>query len=249
MGTPLYPKDMASEWNKLRRDVRNAFTSANLRTGMAKIGAKVIEITGQLALNAGAILTAKYDNNIDALRIGPVTWNGLPAGQFAVKRFDGSIALQVFGGTGVTGYFSIQDPAGHIIMSDDAISGQGLARPWLPYTWYRTNQMFSPLDISTSTTFATHHSLFGYMQHPKINIMGWVQCNGSDTAEVRIRQPGSGKIVATSGTVGSGWIILVGNHDEYEFGNGFQYDIEVRRVSGTGTGVGFTIVRAYGQQS
>lgn len=249
MGTPNYPKDMASEWNQLKRDVRNAFTSSNLRTGMAKIGAKVIEITGTLALNAGATLIAKYDNGVNALRLGPSIYNGITVGQFTVRRYDGSTAMQVFGGPGVAGFFSIHDQAGNIIFSDDSASGQGIGRPHLAYSWVRTSQITTPQDLSTSTSFSAHHSLFGQMQHPRIQIMGYVTCNGSDLAEVRLRQPGSGKVVSTTGTVGTGWVWLEGPHDEYDFGKDFQYDVEVRRVSGTSTGVGFTIVKAEGRQT
>lgn len=248
MGTPNYPKDMASEWNQLKRDVRNAFTSSNLRTGMAKIGAKVIEITGQLVLNAGALLLAKYRNGVGAFRVGESFYNGLPVGQVSIKRYDGSTALQVFGGEGVDGFFSIHDRGGNIIFSDDGASGQGIGRPHLPYTWQRYYHLTTPVDLATSTSFATHHVIFGQMQHPRIQIMGYVQCNGSDLAEVRIIN-GSGTVIDTSGTVGSGWIYLEGPHDDYDFAKEFSYNIDVRRVSGTSTGVGFTIVKAEGRQT
>lgn len=248
MGTPNYPKDMASEWNQLKRDVKNAFTSSNLRTGMAKIGAKAIEITGSLMLNAGATLVSRYDNGVSALRVGPAVYNGLPVGQVIVKRFDGSTAMQVFGGQGVAGFFSIHDKDGNILFSDDSASGQGIGRPWLPYTWQRYYHLTSPVDLSTSTSFATHHVIFGQQQHPRIQIMGYVQCNGSDLAEVRLYSNG-GTLIDTTGTVGTGWVYLEGPHEDYEFAKEFSYNIDVRRVSGTSTGVGFTIVKAEGRQT
>lgn len=248
-GTPNYPRDMASEFNRLRKDVKNAFTSANLRTGMAKIGAKTIEITGELILNAGAALRAQYVNGVNAFSVAQGYYNSHPISQVAIKRFDGSMVFQVFGGELESGYFSIQDRLGNIIISDDGVTGAGLARPWLPYHWVRTADITSPKDLSTSTTFAAHHTTMGEVQHPKIRITGYVVCNGSDVAEVRLRDPGSGTVIWTSGNVTSGWLVKEGNHPNYNFADDFQYDIEVRRVSGTSTGVGFTPVYIYGRQS
>ena len=250
MGTPNYPKDMSSEWNQMKRDVKNAFTSANLRTGMAKIGAKVIEITGSLIMNAGAMLAAKYTNNVNALWIGKSSYNGQEVGQIAMRRYDDTVCLQVFGGENEAGFFSIQDRNGSIIVSDDGVTGQGLARPWLPYEYVRTSALTNPVDKSTSTTFAPHHTTFGYQQHPRITVFGFLWMAAGDSGEVRIFAPGSSVVVATSGVVtGSKWVTLEGPHDGYVFGDFFQYDIEVRRSAGAGTGVGFTPVMIYGKQS
>lgn len=249
MGTPNYPRDFASEFNRVRREVKNAFTSANLRTGMAKIGAKVIEITGELALNAGAILRAEYDNGVDALFIGKHTYNGNPVGKFSIKRYDGTEALQIFGGANEAGFFSIQDRNGNIIMSDDSVSGTGLATPWVPYGHVRTAKLTAPDDLSTSASFSAHHTFGSKLQHPKFRVFGYVICNGADVAEIRVRNPATGNVLATSGSVTSGWLTLEGAPDDYTHMANFNYDIEVRRVSGTSTGVGFTPLVVYGRQS
>lgn len=249
MGTPNYPKDMASEWNQLKRDVRNAFTSANLRTGMAKIGAKVIEITGELALNVGATLRAQYANGVNALYVGPGNYNGKTVAKVGIRRYDGSQVLSVFGSADEPGYFSIQDPQGNIIVSDDGMTGIGLARPWIPYGWTRTADITTPRDITTSSTFVAHHTISGYLQHPKIVVWGFLVCNASDRADVRIKDTDSGQIVASATNLATGWVTLEGSVPNYGFGDFFKYDIEVRRASGTGTGVGFTVTSAHGRQS
>lgn len=247
MGTPNYPKNIATEWNKLQRDVKNAFTSANARKRMERIGTRVIEITGSLIMNAGAMLAAKYANGVNALWVGQAQYEGTTVGQVAVRRYDGSTAMQVFGGEGVPGYFSIQDREGNIIMSDDGATAKGLARPWLPYHFVDYTEIATPVHTTTSTGFAKHHAIFGQSQHPKITMMGYVAASGSDTAEVRIVDSGSGEIIATSGAV-AGWVTLTANHPNYLFGQDFWYDIEVRRVAGTAP-VGFTPVRVYGRQT
>lgn len=69
MGIPNYPKNLADEWSSLKRDVRGAATSANLRTGMAKIGAKVVEIAGRLDITSGT-LNVFDDQNSKKVEIG-----------------------------------------------------------------------------------------------------------------------------------------------------------------------------------
>lgn len=251
MGTPNYPKDMASEWTQLRRDVKNAFTSANLRTGMAKIGAKVIEITGELALNAGARFRAKFTNNNDALYVGPGSINGQPVQVVLINRPDGSRALEVFGGDTVSGYLAIWDRDGHIIFSEDSGAGQGIARPWIPYNFLRTSSLISP-PLMTSSSFAAHVTISGVAQHPKIRVKMFVRCTGTDTAQVRLNDPSSGTVIAQSGTISGDAlhaVTLEGDHPNFEFGDDFKYDIEIRRVSGTGSGVGVEVHQATGRQT
>lgn len=59
MGTPNYPKDMATEWNKLKRDVKDAFTSANQNIGKNKVGQ-----LGDLAIQ-GSINVSDGSINVD----------------------------------------------------------------------------------------------------------------------------------------------------------------------------------------
>ncbi|MFI7431327.1 hypothetical protein ACIBPB_30460 [Micromonospora sp. NPDC049836] len=248
MGTPNYPRDLASEWQKLRRDVKGAYTSANMRTGMAKIGARVIEITGELILNAGAKLAAKYENGVEAFTVRKAYLGEEPVGEVVIRRYDGTAALEVFGGPNEPGYFAINDQSGNIILSDDGATRQGLARPYLSYTFARTSILTVPQDLTTSSSFVPHATIMNIMQHPKLRVMVYVTTNGSDVAQVRIKA-GSG-VVATSGNVTNGWLELTGSHMNYNFGDTFQYDVEIRRVSGSSAqGVGFTPVYAMGVQS
>lgn len=250
MGTPVYPRDMATEFNKVRRDVKNAFTSANQRTGMAKIGAAIIEITGELIMQAGAKLTAKYANDVNAFFVGRHTTDeGDEVEGLIVRRPNGNIVLHNWGNDILDGAFAIYDNRGNMIFGDDAVSKQGLSKPWLPYTSIRYSEVTNPLDVTTSATFVDHHLVMGFMQHPKISVYGYVSCNGDDVAEIQLIQPDSAAVVANSGSVTSGWVLLEGIHDTYTFGSEFQYNLQVRKVSGTGTGVGFTPVRIYGRES
>lgn len=249
MGTPNYPKDLPSEFNRMKRDIRNAFTSANLRTGMAKIGAKIIEITGELNLNPGAILSAQYDNGTNALFVGQTIYNDAPRGHVAIRRYDGSLALWVFGGPNDPGYFSIRDREENIILSDDSVTSRGLARPWIPYTTQETPKILTPSLLVTSSTYTAAHTVAGVMQHPRIKATVYLQTTGTDVGQWRLTNPTTGVVLGTSATSTGGWSVIEASHDNYVFGEEFKYDLEVRRVSGTSTGVGITPTSVYGRQS
>jgi hypothetical protein len=248
MGTPNYPKDFASEWNQVKRDVKNAFTSANLRTGMAKIGAKVIEITGELALNAGAVLRTKYQDGSTALYIGPATAGGEPVQAFILRRPNGARALDMYGGETLPGFIAIWDMADNIIVSDDAESGQGLARPYIPHTFVETSKLTSPTTMVTTSSWTSVHTIQGIMQHPKIRLGGSFVGLGGDTG--RIRLVSNGIAFWTSGVLGSTtWVDETIAHHDYNFMTKFTYDIQVMRASGSSSGVGFTPTFVIGRQS
>lgn len=249
MGTPNYPRDLASEWNKLRRDIKGAFTSANVRTGMAKIGAKVIEVTGELILNPGAQFGLKYKNGNYAMRLRNAIIGGKDVQQISFYRYDTTAVMQMYSGEGEPGFFSVFDQDGNIIISNDAGSGQGLARPWLPYTFIDYDDLLLPKKMITSSTFSSVHHVAGFMQHPRVEIYGYLRADGSDVAEIRVKNPNTGTVLYTASGQTTGWKSMVFNHQDYEFGNGFSYDVEIRRTSGTSTGVGFTVTKAHGVQS
>lgn len=252
MGTPNYPRDMASEWNQVKRDVKNAFTSANLRTGMAKIGAKVIEVTGQLALNAGATLISRYANNNVSMLVGKHTSGDRDIQGFYFRRPDGTLAMWAWGDEDNEGFLSIYDKQGHTIFGDDGASGQGLARPYIPYNVVRTSDLITAPTVNTTTTFQGHVTVAGYSQHPKIHLRCYLYVTGNDVAQVRLYDPDTSTAMFTSGNIAATdnpFLDILVPHTEYGFGEYFKYDVEARRVSGTGAGVGVSVLITEGRQS
>ncbi|MEV4269499.1 hypothetical protein [Micromonospora aurantiaca (nom. illeg.)] len=248
MGTPKYPKNFSDEWRQIKRDVKNAYTSSNSRKGMAKIGTRIIEVTGELILEAGAKLAAKYENGVEAFAVQKSWYGDIPVGQVLIRRFNGSPAMEVFGGADDTGFFAIYDQNNNIILSDDGVTKKGLARPYIPYGSFRIPDLTTPADLTTSSTFVAHHGIINQQQHPRIRVLVFVHCNGSDVAQVRMKDAST--VIATSPNLsGDQWYYLEGEHAGYEFGKEFQYDLEIRRVSGSSSGVGFTPIYAMGIQS
>src|SRR5689334_542238 len=140
MGTPNYPKDMAGEWQKLKRDVKQTFSSANFKKGIERLSTTIAEIFTGLTVNPGAFFRSIYANGIDSLFIGRHDdGDGNDVEGMYISRPNGSLVFWTFGNSaGQDGFWAFYDMAGNIILSADVVSGQGLARPWLPYTFVRT---------------------------------------------------------------------------------------------------------------
>lgn len=252
MGTPNYPKDMATEWQKMKRDVKGAFTSGNSRKGFQSLGKGLVDIFIGLVLHPGSYLSSLYSNGQESLFIGQHNVAGQDVEGLIIRRPNGSLTFWAYGST-VTGdaFWSFWDKSGNIVFSDDAASGTGLARPWIPYNTFRTSLLQTPQDVTSSTSYVTHQTVVGYMQHPRIQINAYLASATSpftDTSQIRLVNPTGGAILATSSAVANDYVWITANHPDFEFGKWFKYDIQIRRVSGSGS-VGFTVLTTNGVQT
>jgi len=252
MGTPNYPKDMGTEWQKMKRDIKSNFTSANSRKAFQSISNGILHVYNGLLLHAGAFFRSLYANGNDSLYIGRHTdGSGHDVEGMIITRPNGALAFWTYGTPAGDSFWAMYDKQDHIIMSDDAVSGQGIGRPWIPYNTVRTVLLTTPADTTTSTSYVSHHTISGVMQHPRISIRAYVSSQTSpftDGAQIRIFDPSTGTQIAQSAATVNNWVDLVGNHVNYDFGASFVYDIQIRRTSGSGA-VGTTLVYASGVQS
>lgn len=249
MGTPNYPKDMANEWQKLRREIKNTFSSANARRALDRISQGTIDVFNGIILHAGTYFKSLYQNSNEAVYIGRHTLAGEDVEGVIIRRPNGSLVFWAYGKPNEDSFWSWWDKTGNIVVSDDAQSGQGIARPWLSYHHTVYSNFSTPPTLTSSSTYAPHYVISGYMQHPKVKLSVFTYAPSSGTVQVRLRDATSGTVIAESSIVGnSTWIDLVGNHPNYTFGAWFKYDLEVRMVSGVSPS-GATLVDSYGVQS
>lgn len=253
MGTPLYPKDLGTEWMKLRTGIKDAFTSANSRVPYQKIGAGILKVFQELEMQAGSVLKFLYSNSTTGVLIGRhVTGGGSDADGIFIQRPDGTIAFWIFSRTDDGGGFTaIYDQEENIIFSDDDASGRGIARPWIPILFAPSGELTSPPTIrQASTTSDTPvYTVYHPMQHPKIFYQGYMQSiAGGATAEIKFKNLTAGTTLHTA-TVSTGWVSGVFALDsDWGFGDMMQMDVTIRRASGTGN-VGFTLLALEGRQS
>jgi hypothetical protein len=132
---------------------------------------------------------------------------------YMLRRQDGTLALSMYdpspGSGGYNQFLAWWDRSGHIIISDDTDSGQGLARPYLPGVGYLAQARHWP--GTTSTTFEPLYRVRHDKQHPRLYVQAWGTC---DTAG------GTGEIaVFVDGVqMGSTQSVAAGSVTEFVFG-------------------------------
>lgn len=253
MGTPLYPKDLGTEWMKLKTNVKDAFTSANSRVPYAKIGAGVLKVFQSLEIQAGAVLRFMWPGGIIGMLLGRHTQGPDDADGMFILRPDGSTAFwvsnRVSDGYGFT---AIYDQSGNIIFSDDGDSQKGIGRPWLAHSLVNTVEIANPPAVrqTSSTTDVALVSTFAVMQHSHMFFYGFVSIfTAGGIAEVKFKNLTTGITMHTvSGISASGFISGSFDVGSYDFGDIHQIDITARRSGGTGI-VGLTMISLHGRQS
>lgn len=196
-------------------------------------GGITVEGGGQLIVRGGA-LRASNSEGVEQVYVGPISVAGAPAGTgFIFRRFTGE---QVFGLEGADPehqYLAVRDAEGNIIFSDDAGTGQGLARPWLPVTWAGSD--FTQWPGTTSGSFASVVETAIPRQQPKlfVRVRHTTDVSGT-TGELRL-MAGGGQLGATIpvgfiiGTTDLTVDLPSGNH-----GDVIGMAIDGRRTAGTG---------------
>ncbi|TNH21442.1 hypothetical protein FHG89_31635 [Micromonospora orduensis] len=205
MGTPNYPPNMGDEWNKLKRDVKGAFTSANLRVGMAKIGAKVVEVSGRLNITNGRMEV------FDGSGISKVKLGLLDDGSYGLEAVDPKMVLS-------NGSISAENPFGQTIVQmgrlEDgdfglAVLNQANELVKLSDFVFGPTQQIADAQFVTSST-----SYVGNVNGPAVTVnvpstgrvmvivsarIGWSGSGGEHGGAMNIELDGANTIAPTSG--------------------------------------------------
>lgn len=147
-------------------------------------------------------------------------------------------------------FWALFDLQNNIVASDDATSGQGLARPSLPVPFY--DYTGAPPVTTTSATFATLQRSGKFIKHhPRLQAQLLVASGASTTGEVRLWDATHGVQIGATVSLAAGVFTFVdigpaavtGAHMEQ-----VDIDVQARRITGAGT-IGAQVFGAYGVQS
>lgn len=242
MGIPRYPKDMASEWQKTQRDIKNLFTSANVRKALTQVSTGALDILGTLNILPGGKMNAQYTNGNSAMYIGPVSDGNAQGEGVIFRRGDGSEVIYLEGFSDEASTFRITDKNEEIIVSDDELGG--LSHPYIPHPFSTVVNMPS----NNTGTFVTVQKTWIQKQHPRLHISFEYDIT-STTGEINIVVEGGtgdgtvlvlANLATGSGTVEVGPVDLPGEYLE-------TYYILVQTRVDTGSGdVGCVVLGAYG---
>lgn len=234
MGDAALPPDLMRMIRDLERRLREAIAGRRLES--AEIGAGVVRVTGGRIEILSEDLTAL----VAWLGTGPTGLRG-----WALHRHDGTPVFRLFPG-GEDQFWELLDVAGNRLVSDDAVTGTGLARPYLPVHW---RDVSVPYKSTTSGSFSAIFDANWQVQHPRIKVTLQVNVPAGTTGEWELRTAG-GTVLATHQATQSEFFDLIGTAVTAEVNVGSEVTLEVRhrRVSGAGT-VETRLLDSHGIQS
>lgn len=242
MPTPIdqLPPDMktlARQVADLRREVNELRAARRLEAATVGAGGLNIAKGGRLAMTTpasrrmvdiGAIDDDNFNNPDGTHQQGQL-----------LRRQDGSLAFSVFAsqGSGVNQFAALWDASGNIILSDDAASGSGLARPYLPVPMWPAFD--AGWDYWPRTSGTSMVELWGgqfYRQQPQLAVVIKASMDTAGAAG-QVQLTVGGLAIGSPQSVGFGvGYFTFGPVDLTSYGHMQQLAVAViaKRVSGSG---------------
>lgn len=182
-----------------------------------------------------------------------LAWTGLLAdGQrgTVLRRTGGELAFAVHGsGSDDVGFVGIYDRAGQYIVTDDAASGRGMARPYIPVPM---GEVMVPTATTTSATFVDLAAGLMPVQHPVLYAYLLVRASdGSTAGEVQMTLDGIQVGDTLPVSVGAYAIAAIGPAPlpaTYQYGSLQQVRVQARRTAGAGD-IGVRVLSVLGLES
>lgn len=207
---------------------------------------------GDLTVQEGGTIRLKHPNGTIVAQVGNLGQiNGEDVWGVQFKRPDGSEAMFVYGTeSGAATFVGMRDRAGNIVVSDDGVTGEGLATPYIPIPFGQRGDPSSSTPWRTSSSTWTNLSEGWFIrQNPRATVKIIRACS-APAAEVQLINGFTGDVLAGPVSFGNSWdyttlgpITVPGAYqDEVDL------MVQARVTSGSGT-VGLAVVGAWGHQS
>ncbi|MFG3709222.1 hypothetical protein ACGF7U_31450 [Micromonospora sp. NPDC047670] len=231
----------------LERQVRELQAGRRLEKATIGSGGLTVAGTGGVTVKDDGKVTVLDHTGRELIVLGRV---GLSDGStvpgmvvYRTEEEGGYVAMSLY-----HGIMAIWDREGNIIFSSDEVSGQGLARPWLPVTWAGSD--WTQWPGTTSTTFAMVLETAVPRQQPRlfVRLRHTMDTSGA-SGELRLMCNGVqlGPTVAVGFAVGYTDIGPVAL-PAAAFGEIMGLSVDGRRTAGTGA-VRATVTASWTQQS
>jgi hypothetical protein len=229
MGKVNQPTDVNSEIRELKRQV----AELNKRVGLSSA---VISRGGLRIINEGE-LVAVDENDVVIFKVGQVNF-GSGTSYGMRLAFDNGNPAFVMGGPPGDQVWALYDENENYIVTNDLISGYGLARPYFAYPLAPTTDAeINGTVLVPSTTSATYVPIYEGVPsvwHPRVSY--YVSISATGVTDWRILV--NGNVVFTGSPSALGMFSIPGWGDTVNPGDYVTFTIEARN-----TGGGFTRVR------
>lgn len=156
----------------------------------------------------------------------------------SIHRDDGTTAFEIGTTTGGNQYWAMYDRSGNIVASDDAISGQGMSRPWLNIPMLNTTVASLPTTTSASW-LSVASSGWIQKQQPYIEAQALLLSNTGGVGQARYTINGTqvGDVMPIADGM-FGWtslqtLAVAGNFADY-----FRLELQLQLTNATGNVAG-----------
>jgi hypothetical protein len=214
-----------------------------LETGMG-IGATSVD-TGELRIPNGRLIIGE-DSNV---YFGPVVVGGDTVTGWVFRRADGTIVFELVGNDENDTYFLMRDSSENIILAEDNLTNQGLARPYISVSFQEHHGKVAAISTTSATFEGTHWTRYT-KQHPQLQVRVLATSGAATTGEWQVWNNSTGTPIAGPFTIAAGFAgvqelvgPVIGDHmSEHEI------EIQARRTGGVNA-IGIFFAGAYGIQS
>lgn len=226
------PKDaawLAREVADLKREMQELRAARSLEA--ATLGA------GGLVIKDGGEWRVLHDNGTELMA---VRRNAAGAYVIILRRDDGSVAFEIQSLNPASNgqYWALKDRLGQIVVSDDAVTGDGMARPWLPIPFVRIDTappVNSGVGVTQSGSFVGVYEAFTNRTHPHVEARLYLSANadGVTTGEGRLMLDGvqvGSTITITAGAQTN--VTIVSKRITVPLHQRVQLVYEIRRTAG-----------------
>jgi len=247
---PMFSGDLQRRVAELERQLRNLTSGRRLED--ASIGARGITVKGGGSITIdGGELRLIDENGVQVAFFGDVTQDGIVSRGWALSFDTGVKAFTLAGDPGAQ-FWSLRDGTGAPIVTNDAITGVGLGKPYLNYRMVpsfgaeSSGVATAMWPSTTSTTPVKLMQGINPVWHPRVSIGVSTTTAGGGNVDWRLDVNGD---LAASGTgVGSQTVVIPGWDDTITPGEAVGFDLYAN-CSGGATRAWIQCDRLYGLQS
>lgn len=246
---PMFAGDLQRRLAEVERQLRDLTSGRRLED--ASVGARGIVVRGGGSITIdGGDLKLIDENGVEVVNFGTVSFNGEEGSRGWLFKFDSGDVAFSLGGTPGDQFWGLWDENNNYLVTNDAISGYGLGRPYLGYRMVPSADAqiagTSHWPTHTNTSFTKLMQGINPVWHPKVSVGVLTNVAGGGTAHWRLLINGEDVTGDISGTAVR-TVDVPGWGTDITPGQAVGFDIEAY-ISG-GTRVYIQCDRLYGVQS
>jgi len=212
-----------------------------------------IRVSGSGGIDADGYIQLRGLDGEAQVYFGPIAYDGVSAGiGWFMDRQNGRRALSMEGSNPNNQFVALWDEQEHIVVSDDAASGQGLARPWLPVAFSPSDFAVWPGTRSASYARILETQVSRQQPYLYVRLRHTTDASGT-TGRLRLMASGPGfGPVQLGSPVDVGFVIAYSGIGPLPFPGGFGDEcdlwVEAQVTAGSGA-VRATVTMAHTRQS